>query len=163
MRRLLHGRLGVKLMLGLALFAFSWVQFSKKFGNLSTLAHTIDRQNTEITNLRATIERIQTLKSMQVDLRLKLFGDQTAAVSTRSPAGVLSEDILAAARKANVEFASMDPSPAGMAIRFWGRYSDMARFLTIAESAFPRPENFSIEKSKNGGVLLTLTVPVRPS
>ena len=70
MRRLLHGRLGLKLTLGLALVAFSWFHFAKRFENLTTLARTIDRQNDEITKLNTTLERIQTLKSMQVDLRL---------------------------------------------------------------------------------------------
>lgn len=166
MRSRFQGRLGVKLLLGLALFAFAWFNFSNKFRGLSALGRAIDMQNVEIARLNATIERIQTLKSMQVDLRLKLFDDQTPIVSAASagfPAGVLSGEVLAAARRANVEFASMDPVPAGMALRFWGRYSDVARFLTVAESAFPRIENFALEKSKNGGVLLTLTVPAGPA
>ena len=153
-------------MLGIALFVFGWVHVSKHVHGLSALGRTIEQQNAEIAGLTATIERIQTLKSMQVDLRLKLFGEQAIPISmatTRSPAAILSGDVLAAARKANVEFAAMDPAPAGVTIRFWGRYPDVVRFLSVVESTFPRLENFAVEKSKNGGVLLTLTVPVKPS
>ena len=107
-------------MLGIALFVFGWVHVSKHVHGLSALGRTIEQQNAEIAGLTATIERIQTLKSMQVDLRLKLFGEQAIPISmatTRSPAAILSGDVLAAARKANVEFAAMDPAQAASVVK----------------------------------------------
>ncbi len=166
MRKLFQSRFGGKLLLAIVLIVGAGSHFSKSVRDLAGLGRTIKMQNTEIAGLNTSIERIQTLKSLQVDLRLKLFGDNALQVSTSSSSirsGVLSSNVLALARQANVEFASMDPTPAGMTVRFWGRYSDVAGFLSIAESTFPRLENFSIEKSKNGGVLLTMTVPSRPS
>ena len=166
MRKLFQSGFGIKLLLALVLISGAWFHFSKNVRGISALGRTIEMQNTEITGLKTSIERIQTLKSLKVDLRLKLFGANAISVSASSSSsrsGVLSGDVLALARQANVEFASMDPTPAGTTVRFWGRYSDISGFLSIAESTFPRLENFSIEKSKNGGVLLTLTVPVRPS
>lgn len=167
MRKLFQSGFGVKLLLVLVLIGATGFHFSKNVRGLAALGHTIEMQNAEIAGLKTSIERIQTLKSLQVDLRLKLFGDnnalQVSASSSSARSGVLSSNVLALARQANVEFASMDPAPAGTTVRFWGRYSDVAGFLSVAESMFPRLENFSIEKSKNGGVLLTLTVPARPS
>ncbi len=158
-------RLGALLFVVLVLFG--GIYFSKKVGAVRELAHTIELQTEEITGLKSSIERIETLKSLQVDLRLKLFGNQEGAGasggSTRAAYHGISGDLLALARRSNVEFASFDPSTGGMTIRFWGRYTDVTRFLSLAESSFPRIDHVLIETSKNGGVLLSLTVPATRS
>lgn len=162
----LRGGFGIGSILAAALFIFGWTHFSEKVRELSRLGQTIKDQNEEIASVNSSIERIRTLKSLQVDLRLKLFGDADGAVpavATKPSGRPFSAELLAAARKANVEFASYDPSAGGVTLKFWGRYPDVARFLDGAESAFPRIDRFSIEISKNGGVLMALTVPVGPA
>lgn len=161
MRRI-RNRIGLSSVIATALLVFGWVHFSEKVRGVVHLGRTVKMQNEEISRMKASIERIQTLKSLQVDLRLKLFGGDAQAVSEvayKSSGRPLSGELLAAMRKANVEFASFDPSQGGGTLRFWGRYPDVSHFLAAAEAAFPRIDRFSIETSKNGGVLLSLTVP----
>lgn len=161
----LRGKLRVGGVVLLGLLIFGGIHFSEKFQAAARLSQTIRVQDEEITRLKTTIERIQTLRSLQVDLRLKVFGEAAAvpALASRTSSGVLSGELLSIARKTGVEFTSFDPSPAGVTIRFWGRYPDVTRFLELAESTFPRIDHVSIEISKNGGVLLSLTVPGSPS
>lgn len=159
-------------MVAFAVLCFAWFHFSKKVTDILTLTDTLEAQNAESEKLKTTLERIQTLKSLQTDLRIKVFGNESLVGPSAKSAGhrpvagysrALSTDVLAVARKSNVAFASLDPAPSGMTIRFWGRYPDISNFLNAAESRFARLENFVIEKSKNGGVILSITVPTRPS
>ncbi len=162
MRDVFKGKTGVGVVIVAVLLIFSYLQFSKKWQSVSALGRTIERQESEIDELRTAVERVQTLKSLRTDLSLKLFGERAVLASASSSAGrtsgILTGEILSAARKTNVEFASMELGPAGATLRFWGRYADVARFLSVAEMTFDRVERFSVEKSKNGGVLLSLTV-----
>ena len=165
MRRLFRGKLGLGLVLLFAVGVFSWSHFSKRIQECAFLGRVVQDQTDEMIRLKAAVERMQTLKSLKVDMRLNLFGDQgrTVEVSANTaPRGILSTDILGIARRANVRFVRMDQTPGGVVdIRFLGSYPDMSRFLGTVESEFPKIERFAIEKSNRAGVLLSLTVPAR--
>lgn len=166
MRSGFQKKFGAAAAVGAALVVFSWGYFSKKIEGYADLGTVLARQEGEITALETAAERMQTLKSLRLDLSLKLFGEDAEFAVEDAPGrtasgGALSGGILAAARKFNVEFGSMDQSPAGVTLRFAGRYPDVERFLTAIETDLTRVDGFTIEKSKPGGVILSLTVPAR--
>ncbi len=164
MRRLFRGKLGLGLGLFFAMVVFSWSHFSNRIRECAALGRHVQAQADEMIQLKAAIERMQTLKSLKVDMRLNLFGDQGRTVevsATTAPRGILSNNILGIASKAGVRFVRMDQTHGVVDIRFLGSYPEMSRFLGTVESEFPRIERFAIEKSNRGGVLLSLTVPER--
>lgn len=163
MYKFLQGRRGIIVIVLVVLAGFSWTYFGKRIGEYRVLGRTIAAQENEMRALSHSIEQVQTLKSLQVDLRLRVFGKGDALMQPGAAHGELSAGILALARKSGVEFGTMERTPGRMSLRFFGRYPDLARFLTAVETNIQGVEGFTIEKSKSGDVVLSLVVSQKPS
>lgn len=156
MRNFMKSKPGVAVMLIVGVFV--WTHFSRKIQDYRKLGDIIHSQNAEMARLNASVEKIQTMKSLAVDLRVKLSGGQSSPLSVAAiSSGIPSRAVFDAARSAHVEFSTLDRIPTGVAIRFGGNYPDIKRFLSLVETQFQRVEQFSLEKHKDA-VSLSLQI-----
>ncbi|MBI4178241.1 hypothetical protein HY522_02305 [bacterium] len=157
MRRILRVWLPI-LLLGVCL---TLVYFRQWIVKAQSIAAVRENQKTDIHLLTRASESIREIASLQLALRVKLFGPQ-AADADYIPAdapSALPATIVRVMNRHSVKLIFYRQKGSTADVQFEGSFNNLLRFLDASSPDFPRIEGFEMARADRNQVRLTLTLP----
>lgn len=137
-----------------------WILTARQIGQ------SRDAQDADVTRMMIARETIQDLSSLQLALRVKLFGPaaaEDAVLSAKSVTGAskaLPSSVVSAMNRHAVRLVSYKQGDQEARIQFEGAYDNLVRFLEVTSPDMPRIDGFLMERGEKDLVKLTLTFGV---
>lgn len=137
-----------------------WILTAREIGRVQ------EAQKSDIALMETARQDLQDLSSLQIALRVKLFGPSSAeeaVLSARPSAGTLKTlpaSVVSAMNRHGVRLVFYKQSGKLAQLQFEGTYDSLARFLSAANPDLPRMEGFLMEHSDKNLVKLTLSFAV---
>ncbi len=126
-----------------------------------------ESQKKDIALLTRAHETLEDISTLQMALRVKMFGPAAAAEAVQSAetaaklAPALPPSIVTAMNRTAVQLVSYRQAGSASHIELEGSYENILKFLTVAGADLPRVEGFEMERADRGRVRLTLSVVPR--
>ncbi len=134
-----------------------WILTAREIG------HVQEVQKNDIAIMQSARQNLQDLSSLQIALRVKLFGPaaaEEAVLSARPATGTfktLPASVVSAMNRHGVRLVFYKQSEKLTQIQFEGTYDSLVRFIGSANPDLPRMDGFLMERSDKNSVKLTLT------
>lgn len=143
-----------------AIYFRHWVQTARDIVRIQ------ETQETDLTLLERAKERLQDLSTLQIALRVKLFGPAAADDAARSPEPpalsprALPAAVVSALDRHSVRLVFYRQSGRQAQVQFEGAFDGVIKFLAATSADMPRAEGFLMERGEKNTVKLTLSFPV---
>ncbi len=158
--------LGIWVPIGLLLVILTSVYFRQWLLTARSIGSVLESQKNDIARLSQARDDLQDIASLQIALRVKLFGPKSAEDAVLSASDgrgyrhrrSLPPSVVSAMERHAVRLVSYRQSVESTQIQFEGRFDGIVRFLSTAAPDMPRIESFLMERADKQSVRLTITL-----
>lgn len=161
-RKIIH----ILIPIGLLVVILTTVYFRQWILTAREISRIRESQKTDIEVMNRGREIIQDISSLQIALRVKLFGPAAAeeamlsSIPTDGAPKALPASVVSAMNRHGVRLVLYKQAAKSAQLQFEGAYDSVVRFLAAARPDMPQMDEFLMERSDRNLVKLTLTLPV---